>query len=110
MVLLHIISDNGKQASEIADLLVSQNLVLNTVTLQDISIKQKEIDGKVSDSKQILIIARTKGILFKTVEKTLRDTFPSNEPIIYSMPIVNMNWQEADALAVSEADYAEEAI
>lgn len=103
MVLLHIISHDRQQASQIVDLLVEKNLVLTAVTLQEVAVKEKEPNGEMETTTQILIIGRTKGILFNTIETCLREAFPTNEPVIYSMPIVNMNWQEANALASLEA-------
>jgi len=102
MVLLHIISNNREQASEIADVLVEKKLVLAAVTFQEVSVKERNPSGEIVIVDQVLMIARTKGILFNTIETCLREIFPTNRPVLYSIPIVNMNWQEANVLITPE--------
>lgn len=105
MVLLHIICNDRQQSDEIADLLVTENLVLSAVTFQSVTVREKQSDGSVGQSEQTLLIGRTRGLLFKTVEARLRDVYGTEMPVIYSVPIVNMDWQHADTLAESAAEY-----
>lgn len=105
MVLLHIISNDRQQSDEIAHLLVKENLVLSAVTFQPVSVRKKRKNGEVGESDQTLLIARTKGLLFNTIETHLREIYPTSMPVIYSMPIVNMDWQEADILADIASEY-----
>lgn len=105
MVLLHIICNDRRQSDEIADLLVTKNLILSAVTFQSVSVREKQEDGSVGQSEQTMLIGRTRGILFNTVETRLREVYSSNMPVIYSVPIVNMDWQHADTLAVVSTEY-----
>ncbi len=98
MVLLHIICNDRQQADEIADLLVSENLVLSTVTFNPISVVQKERSGRIGRTEQTMLIGRTRSVLFNTVEARLQEAYALNMPVIYSVPIVNMNWQDANIL------------
>ncbi len=104
MVLLHIICNDRQQSDDIADLLVKENLVLSAVTFQGVSVKEREESGTIGQSEQTMLIGRTRGLLFNTVQERLRELYPTNMPVIYSMPIVNMNWQDADALPVVNSE------
>ncbi|MCE7991709.1 MAG: divalent cation tolerance protein CutA [Roseivirga sp.] len=105
MVLLHIICNDRQQSAEIADLLVTESLVLSAVTFQSVSVKEKQSDGSIGQSEQTLLIGRTRGILFNTVEARLREVHGAAMPVIYSVPIVNMNWKDADVLAETATEY-----
>lgn len=105
MVLLHIISNDKQQSDEIADLLVKENLVLSTVTFQSVSVREKQEDGQVGQSEQTMLIGRTRGLLFNTVESRIREVFGTRMPVIYSVPIVNMDWKDADNLVQVETEY-----
>lgn len=98
MVLLHIICNDQQQSDDIADLLVSENLVLSAVTFNPVSVVQKKRNGETGRTGQIMLIGRTRGVLFSTVEARLQEVYALNMPVIYSVPIVNMNWQDADML------------
>ncbi|GAB5522985.1 MAG: hypothetical protein Roseis2KO_08570 [Roseivirga sp.] len=104
MVLLHIICKDRQLSDDIADLLVKENLVLEAVTFQNVSVRVREKNGTVGRSEQTMLIGRTRGLLFNTVQELLRERYPTNMPVIYSMPIVNMNWQDADALPVVNSE------
>lgn len=105
MVLLHIISNDRQQTDEIADLLVKENLALSAVTIQSVSVREKRKNGEVGESDHTLLIARTRGLLFNTIQTRLRDIYPTSMPVIYSIPIVNMDWHEADGLADITTEY-----
>lgn len=98
MVLLHIICNDSQQSDDIADLLVKENLVLEAVTFQDVSVKERKKNGTTGQSERTMLIGRTRGLLFNTVEDRLHELYPTSMPIIYSIPVVNMNWQDAHIL------------
>jgi hypothetical protein len=45
-----------------------------------------------------LILAKTKALLFNTVDQALIDKYPDNVPSIYSTPILNMDWDQTNDL------------
>lgn len=104
MVLLHIISNDKQQSDEIADLLIKENLVLSTVTFQSISVRDKHDDGQVGQSEQTMLMGRSRGVLVNEVESRLREVYGAHMPVIYSVPIVNMNWKDADNLISVETN------
>jgi uncharacterized protein involved in tolerance to divalent cations len=98
MVLLHIIVEEMDQALEIADFLVKEKLILNAVILEKVIARQAGEDGSFQSQNQILIMGKTKALLFNSVDEQLRAKYPQNMPVLYSLPIVNMDWEQSNEL------------
>jgi hypothetical protein len=101
MILLHIISDTEPQAIEIADLLIEEKLIFDAVILDKIMVRRKSETKKFESRKKHLVLGKTKALLFNDVDKLLRKKYQDQMPDIYSLPIVNMDFQLAIEL-VSE--------
>lgn len=93
MILLHIISDQEEQANEIVDFLIEENLILEAVLLEKVSVRKKE-----GSTNQTLIMGKTKALLFNTIDSLLREKYKEKIPVIYSLPIVNMDWEQSKSL------------
>ena len=98
MVLLHIVSNDVKQANQIADFLVENKLVLNAVFVEQVRTRKRGDNGNLLTENQTLIIGKTKASWFNDIDKKLRDRYGDKMPELYSVPIVNMDWQQADEL------------
>jgi uncharacterized protein involved in tolerance to divalent cations len=98
MILLHIITDDKDQAVEIADFLMKEKLMLSATILENISGRRRTLDDEIQSVKQTLVIGKTKALLFNTIDEHLRKKYKENMPIIYSLPIVNMDWEQANEL------------
>ena len=48
-------------------------------------------------------MAQTKGLLFDKIDRRLRGLYKQNMPVLYSVPIVNMDWEQADLLKAQTA-------
>ena len=102
MVLLHIVTHNVKQAREVAVLLTEEKLALNALIQPGISMVGKGLP-KGTGEEQTLVMAQTKGLLFDTIDKRLRGLYKDRMPILYSVPIINMDWEQADLLKAQTA-------
>ncbi len=96
MILLHVIATNEKQADEISDFLLEKNFVLDTFIMTG-SVNTRE-QGVLKSESAILVTARTRALLFNKIDKAIHDKFSSEPPIVYSVPIVNMDWDHASEL------------
>ncbi|MFT6868302.1 MAG: hypothetical protein ACJA08_003152 [Cyclobacteriaceae bacterium] len=98
MVLIHIISKNEQQTVEIADQLLKQKLILNAVITKNIMVRTRLTSGQISNDQQFLLLGETKALLFNKIDSILRDKYMKSMPLLYSIPIVNMDWEQADRL------------
>lgn len=97
MILLHVIARDEQQAEAISDFLLMKKLVLDTFTVTGEMSKKGE-DNKTSFKSRVLVIAKTRALLFDKIDNALRKKYPNDPPIFYSLPIVNMDWDHASAL------------
>jgi hypothetical protein len=98
MILLHIISEEEQQALEIVDFLMEENLLLEAVCLEKVLVRKKNKLGNPESVKQTLIMGKTKALLFNAIAQTLQDKYQENCPVIYSVPIVQMDWEQSKQL------------
>lgn len=98
MVLLHIITNSRDQAIEIVDSLSEEKLMLHGVIIEKLSGRKKGQDGTYQDVEQILVMGQTKALLFNTIDEQLREKYRQDMPVLYSVPIVNMDWEQSREL------------
>jgi uncharacterized protein involved in tolerance to divalent cations len=98
MILLHIISDDEEQAIEIANFLIEKDLILDTTLLEKVSMRKK-INNQIESMSKTLIMGKTKAILFDAINELLKEKYKENMPVIYSLPIVFMDWEDSKELA-----------
>lgn len=96
MILVHIGTKNEQQAIEIANYLIEECLLLEVRILSSVDIEHQ--NEKVIKSDSYLILGKTKALLFDTIDKSLREKYGKNSLSLYSVPIVNMNWEETAKL------------
>ena len=48
-------------------------------------------------------MGKTKALLFNTIDELLREKYPNNMPTLFSIPIVHMDWEQADELVKETA-------
>ena len=105
MILLHIISKDEKQAAEIVDFLMEHSLILDAVMMEKVMVRKKGAGGKIETHRHTIILGKTKALLFVEIDKRLRVKYPDKEmmPVLYSIPIVNMDWEQVDELMCETA-------
>lgn len=103
MVLLHIITDDENQANEIVDFLTLKKLILEAVMLEKVVVRKRDVNNKACHEKQIMIMAKTKALLFNHIDELLQKKYPKKMPVLYSLPIVNMDWDQVNQLVKETA-------
>lgn len=99
MILLHIISQDKQQVCDISDFLSAEKLILNPIIIENAQSRKLGSDGQtIYVTTQFLLIGKTKGLLFNEIDKKLRAKYPTDMPILYSLPITHMDWEQADEL------------
>ena len=97
MVLLRVIGKDEVTIHEIAQLLLREELVLD-VNIKE-GVKRAELrNGKYLTTTVHLMTAKTKGLLFPAIDKLLVEKYGDKMPELYSLPIVNMDWDQVHQL------------
>ena len=98
MILIHILSNEEKQAIEIADYLIERKLILNAMIMEKVSLRSQDENGEINATRQVLLMGKTKALLFTTIDEELRKKYSHKMPVLYSVPIVHMDWEQVDEL------------
>lgn len=97
MILLHIIPTKQEHVKEILELLIKEQLILKPIIFDKVQ-NANLLNGEIVYQNRILIIAKTKALLFEIIGKKLKNKYQSEMPELYSIPIVNMDWDQAQEL------------
>lgn len=97
MIQLHIITKKPEQVKEIVELLIVKKLITG-VTVMDTVSSYKSDCNKIETVLTNLLIGRTKAMLFSAIENLLKDKYGDSMPVIYGMPIVNMDVKHSKKL------------
>lgn len=90
MVLIHIISNSSKQATDIVDFLIDEKLMLNALVSNKMLHKRLK-NGQKESFEQTLVMGTTKALLFNKISQIIKEKFLDNPPLIYAMPIIYMD-------------------
>ena len=102
MIFLRIVSTSEPKTERIAKILLEERLVLDVNIKRHIE-RAELVNGELKCSKIYLLTAKTKSTLFDVIDKRLNEEFPNNLPEIYALPIVEMDWKQAENLTKSVA-------
>lgn len=98
MILLHVITSDEKQAMEIADFLINEKLILDAVVFEKVTVRKKNDEGELMTISNTLMMGKTKALLFNYIDTKLRKKYKNNMPELYSLAIVNMDWEQSNLL------------
>lgn len=98
MILIHIRSTSLEQTNEIIDFLMSEDLILEPIVTEKVSLRKKNQSGIFENENQFLLMTKTRALLFGKIEYLLKKKYGENMPDLYSLPIVNMDWKKAESL------------
>ena len=98
MVLVHIICKHQLECEEIIELLLEEKLVLDAWVSEKAVFMDRENQHESRNNKQILIMCKTKALLFNAIDQALTNRFPKNMPVLYCVPIIYMNSKQAERL------------
>ena len=85
-------------ANDIVDFLVNNKLILDAVMMEKVTMRKKGNDNQLVSENKTLIMGKTKSLLFNLIDTKLRERYKDDMPILYSVPIVNMDWDQANEL------------
>ena len=97
MILVHIITESHDQAKEIALKLLSEKLIVSATLIEKTTNYSSE-NGVIEETCNTLVLGKTKAMLFDSIDRLLRELYPADMPVLYSIPIVNMDWEQAELL------------
>jgi uncharacterized protein involved in tolerance to divalent cations len=103
MILAHIIAKNKKQALQIIAVLLEKKLLLHAAISKKTVFKNIDNQLQLKKQKQTLIIGKTKGLLFNSINQELKNRFSENMPMLYAVPIIYMDEEIATILRSSTA-------
>lgn len=103
MILAHIMAYDKQQALEIINLLMDKKLLLQAAVTEKTMYEKKSAEGELIRENRTLIIGKTKGLLFNTINEVLKKHFSENMPMLYSIPIVYMDEELATLLRENTA-------
>lgn len=98
MVLVHIICKHQKQCDEIVKFLLEENLVLDAWVSEKTVYMNREDQYSSKRKRQIMIMCKTKALLFNTINEALAEKYPKKMPELYCVPIVYMDPDQAKRL------------
>jgi len=98
MILIHIVTKEEDQAIEIVDFLMEEKLILDAVMMEKVMRREKNKNGIIESVSETLILGKTKALLFNDIDHILREKYKETMPVLYSIPIVNMDWEQVNEL------------
>lgn len=99
MILLHVVVKTSEIAEEIARALLKEKLIVSATIIPGTkSFYSSHEEGEIIQSEESLLFGKTKALFFDAIDKLIREKYPDNLPLIYSVPIVNMNWELTEKL------------
>lgn len=98
MIFLRVLSKSEMKIETIAKVLLSQNLVIDLNIKRNVE-RVELVNNELVSSKICLLTAKTRATLFDKIDGLLNDMFPKNLPEVYALPIMQMDWKQAENLA-----------
>lgn len=91
MIVLHIISEQERQAQRIIAILLNKNLLLDAMLAKKEIYTLHKLTKKVTANPYFLIVGQTKALLFNEISEVLKTNFAKKMPVFYAMPIIYMD-------------------
>jgi len=95
---LTIISKSLEQADEIANYLIKEKLVIEVNLIEKTQCYKLDANKEVVKSKAASLVCTTKSLLFNRIDSYLKESYGKNMPTIYSVPVINMDWEQSEIL------------
>jgi uncharacterized protein involved in tolerance to divalent cations len=97
MIFLRILSKSEVKIEEIAKLLLYEKLVIDVNIKRHVE-RAELVNGKLIFTRIVLLTAKTKAVLFDSIDQRLNEKYPNHMPEVYAMPIMQMDWKQANEL------------
>ncbi|HIP36906.1 MAG TPA: divalent cation tolerance protein CutA [Crocinitomix sp.] len=103
MIQIRITTKDTVKIKEITELLINNRLVTG-VSITETTSVFKDNNGKIKTIPTILLVGRTKASLFNTIEKLLIDKYGDEIPVLYGIPITNIDTKHLNKLKTVVSD------
>ncbi|MEO0527426.1 MAG: divalent cation tolerance protein CutA [Bacteroidota bacterium] len=97
MIVIHILCSEKSEAETIIELLIEEQLIWNATISKKTFYEEKDKE-RIGTNDKFLITAKTRSLLFQSVNHLLRDIYKDHMPLLYCIPIVYMDPQQSDML------------
>ena len=97
MILLQVVSKSELKIEEIAEMLISNRFVIDVNVQRNIE-RAELVNDKLVYGTVCVLSAKTRAVLFDAIDKRLQEMYPDNMPETYALPIMQMDWRQADIL------------
>lgn len=98
MTRLTIITDTLGQAKEIVQILLKEKFALEVNIVDNCMDYKMDKKGNIIEKSIVTLICTTKSLLFPTIDNLLKEKYPDNMPVLYSLPIIHMDWEQSKIL------------
>ena len=98
MMSLTIIAKDTKQAEEVAMYLVKEKLVIEANLIENTNCFRLNKNQEVVKNSTTVLICTTKSLLFNQIDEYLKGAYGKDMPVMYSVPIINMDWEQSKNL------------
>ena len=102
MVQLQILAKDQQQAEEIAEFLLKKKLVIDIYLSPSMPFLSAVYKQK-NTTQKVLLTAKTKSLLFKEIDLEIKQRYPLNMPLVWSLAITHMDWEQAEFLIKNTA-------
>ncbi|TSE04103.1 MULTISPECIES: hypothetical protein [Aquimarina] len=99
MVKIWIIPKSKSQADEIVEFLLRGKYLLTVMILENCVLAKIDRKNQTHRLNKTLISGIIRSLQFNNLNDRLRKMYPSNMPILYSVPIIQMDPQQSEAIA-----------
>ena len=97
MIQLRLSHRNPETIEQIGEMLLMEQYVLEVTIIRGIECWNL-VNNEVVKEKTNLLYAKTKALLFPHIERLIHKKHAGDMPILYSIPIVHMEWDQSEQL------------
>ena len=94
MIFLRISGNNEQTIERIGEFLLKEKLLIDLNVKRNIE-RWVLFGDEIVKEKISLLTAKTKAVLFDEIDDLIRKHYPNDRLEIYSLPIVHMDWEDA---------------
>ena len=98
MMTLRIVSESEEFLNEIADYLLTEELIANAMISSDVLFKKKLPDGRIASSNHYVLKGISKSLLFSDINRGLKEKYKDNMPLVYSEPIILIDCEHTEMI------------
>ncbi len=99
MVKICIIPKSKSQTDEIIEFLLRGKYLLTVMVVENCVLAKINVKNQTNRLNKTVISGIIRSLQFNNLNNRLREMYPSNMPVFYSIPIIQMDQQQSEAIA-----------